>query len=168
MPNPSWGSSRVIGNSNKSSIFPDDRRRRPQLFVPPSERRAERTQMSLLLGWEYGREWQTERNEVERRNNMRSSNRFIQPDYHWWLKKRTTALDRRQLYTRSRPSKTYILSAFATSRRLRQGQKQSQVHPELGTADDVKCKCADCQQTQCRHASTDQTPASARGNTRQI
>ncbi|EDW07736.1 uncharacterized protein LOC6584777 [Drosophila mojavensis] len=170
MPTPTWEASRIIKKSNKSSIFPDDGRRRPQTFVPPSERRAERTQMSLLLGWEYGREWLAARDEARRHDSIRSPQRFIEPDYNWWLKKRTTTLDRRKLYTRSRTpqTKTYMLSAFETSRTQRQDQKQLQLLPEPGTTHDIQCECANCKQSQCRTASKDQTPAPAPGNARQI
>lgn len=157
MPTPSWERSRPIRRSNKSSIFPDDGCRRPQLFVASFERKTERPQMSLLLGWEYGREWLKERDEFLRHDTFKSNKRFIEPDYNWWLKKRQIVLDRRKLFTRSRRAaanqkKCYEMTAFDGARQLRQERELQQQHPERAIHLEVKCECADCKQKRCRHA----------------
>ncbi|XP_034483557.1 uncharacterized protein LOC117788797 [Drosophila innubila] len=83
----------------------------------------EQPAMGLLLGWEYGRLWLKEHKEFVTRELTNAKPVFIDPDFSWWVNKRTAVLDRRQFYLKNKQNphvKNCNLSAFTMAKHQRQ------------------------------------------------
>ncbi|KAL7742943.1 hypothetical protein ACLKA6_002088 [Drosophila palustris] len=117
-----WERSITIKRSSKSRLFPEAEREKRPVFIATFERKSEPARMSLVLGWEYGRQWLKERDEFHRQVGN-AKRRFIENDYNWWLKKRNFVIDRRKLRARQQQpnvaTPNHNLSAFAESKKTR-------------------------------------------------
>ncbi|XP_034490074.1 uncharacterized protein LOC117793784 [Drosophila innubila] len=138
-----WERSITIKHSNKSRLFPDDGKEKRPLFIASFERKTEPAGISLLMGWEYGRQWLKERDEFLRQTGN-SRRRFIENDYNWWLKKRQFVLERRKFNTRQQPNvakPNHNLSAFAEAKKTR-----ADTSGTSGTSGNLTChkKCCKC------------------------
>lgn len=74
--------------------------------------------MGQLIGWEYGRQYESEHQQYVNDDSYKKL-RHIPNDYDWWLKKRSHVIDRRELLTRhlraiasDAPKPNLNLSAF--------------------------------------------------------
>ncbi|EDW84274.2 uncharacterized protein Dwil_GK18969 [Drosophila willistoni] len=59
-----------------------------QGFIPPCEEKEESANMTLILAWEYGRNWLQQRDEFLRNKKHIESKKYVQPDIAWWLRQR--------------------------------------------------------------------------------
>lgn len=111
----SWSRSILIpARNNEGAIFPPTRRpnRIPNL-------REDRPCMGWLLGWEYGRNWLTRREEVTGQRHTLATFTKIPPDFDWWLNQRRPHLVRQQRI-RSTTGVRKTLTAFSLSKQRRE------------------------------------------------
>ncbi|KAL7734548.1 hypothetical protein ACLKA6_010861 [Drosophila palustris] len=103
-------------------IFPTDGPAPPRLqFATTFE--SEEPNMGLLLGWEYGRLWLKEHKEFVTKELTNAKPIFIDPDFSWWVNKRSAVLDRRQYFLKNKQNphvKNCNLSAFSMAKSQRQ------------------------------------------------
>ncbi|EDW70249.1 uncharacterized protein Dvir_GJ17142 [Drosophila virilis] len=108
-------------------IFPrEPPQARHNAFIPSFDK--EQPSIGLLLGWEYGRLWLKEHKESMDKELSETKPYFIEPDFGWWVNKRTTVLDRRQIFLKKKQNphfKNCNLSAFANSKTHRKKHTSS-------------------------------------------
>ncbi|KAH8250418.1 hypothetical protein KR026_012611, partial [Drosophila bipectinata] len=114
-----WSRSMLIPAKNHDgAIFPPARRPEP---IP--EIREDRPCMGWLLGWEYGRNWLTRREEITQQRNMIASFARIPPDFDWWLNQRRPLLVRQQRF-HSKTGARKTLTAFSLAKQRRESHRR--------------------------------------------
>ncbi|XP_060655749.1 uncharacterized protein LOC132790994 [Drosophila nasuta] len=122
-----WARAEQVRSCKEShQIFPSDEPP-PRRLSFSSSFEKEQPSMSLLLGWEYGRLWLKEHEEFVTKELTNAKPPYIDPDFDWWVNKRTAVMDRRQYYLKNKQNphmKNCNLSAFAAIKTHRQKKER--------------------------------------------